>query len=38
MTDDERRHVMGPWIERVEIGPGRKGRRFDTDRINIVWR
>ena len=36
---DQRRQVLGAFIETIVVGPALKGRpRYDTDRIKIYWR
>ena len=39
MNIDQRRELLGLLIERVEVGPARRGlTTFDPDRVAIVWR
>lgn len=36
---DRRRAIIGALVDRVNIGPGRRGyNRFDPDRVEVIWR
>lgn len=39
LSPAERRDLAGTFVDRVDVGPGRRGlNRFDPDRVSLEWR